>query len=79
MVSTETQHVHMYVVHKIFTRRKKLAVLHTCTLLRLDQSGSSIDADNEAAGHLGIQCSTVPSLRHAQDSLDPGNHLQRIP
>ena len=48
MVSTETQYkyVHMDVVYKIFTRRKKLAVLHTCTLLRLDQSGSSIDADN---------------------------------
>lgn len=39
--------------------------------MRFDQSGGSVYADNETSGDLGIECSAMASLFHAQDSLDP--------
>lgn len=52
-------------------------VLLTCILLRLDQSGGSLNADEQGASHLGVQSACVPSLLHLQDSLQPRNNLMR--
>ena len=52
-------------------------VLFTRRLLRFDQSGSIVDADNEAAGNLGIERSWVTRLVNLEDFLDPGDNLVR--
>ena len=52
-------------------------VLLPCPLLRLDQPRRAVDAHNKASSHLGVQSAAVPSLLHAQDTLDPRHDLVR--
>ena len=44
-------------------------------LLRLDQSGGSIDTYNQTSSNFGIQCTTVTSLLHPQHALDPSDNF----
>eukprot|EP00128_Syssomonas_multiformis_P013854 Colp12_sorted_trinity150504_noHs@23833 len=50
-------------------------VLLTGALLGLHQAGGAVNADDQAASHLGIQSATVAGLLHSHDALDPRNHL----
>ena len=43
------------------------------TLLRLDEPGSAVDADNEAAGDFRVQGTRVARLVNAQDAFQPGD------
>lgn len=57
-------------------------IFHTCRLLGLDQSGGSFEADDKAAGNLGVQSTTVASLFHIgetlnEDFLDPSHNFVR--
>lgn len=44
-------------------------VLFSGTLLRLDETGSAVNADDETAGNLGIEGSTVARLLDSSDTL----------
>lgn len=46
-------------------------VLLTGSLLRLYQTGGSVDADDEAAGHFRVKGTGVTSLLHSEDPPDP--------
>jgi hypothetical protein len=46
-------------------------------LLRLDEARGAVDADDEAARHLGVERAAVARLVDAQDALDPGHDLVR--
>lgn len=48
-------------------------VLLSGRLLGLNQSGRSVDADDQATGNLGIQRSRVTGLLGSEDSSKPGN------
>ena len=50
-------------------------VLLTSRLLRLDEAGGPVDANDKAAGNLGIERSGMSGLLDAQDALDPGHDL----
>jgi hypothetical protein len=50
-------------------------VLLTSTLLGLDQTGSSVNTDNQTTGNLGIESTTVTSLLNTEDTLDPSNNF----
>ena len=50
-------------------------VLFTSTLLRLDKSCGSADADDETASDLGIESTRVTSLLDLENSLDPSDNL----
>lgn len=50
-------------------------VLLSCGLLRLNEPGGSVEADDEAARDLGIQGARVASLIDLEDALDPGDDL----
>ena len=52
-------------------------VLFTSTLLRLDKSCGSADADDETASDLGIESSRVTSLLDLENSLDPSDNFVR--
>ena len=52
-------------------------VLFTSTLLRLDKSCGSADADDETASDLGIESTRVTSLLDLENSLDPSDNLVR--
>lgn len=44
-------------------------------LLRLDEARRAIDADDEAAGDLRVECTGVAGLFDAQYAFDPANYL----
>jgi hypothetical protein len=46
-------------------------------LLRLDQSGRPVDANDEASCHLGIKGARVTSFFDAENPLDPCHDLVR--
>lgn len=48
-------------------------VLLPSTLLGLDKTSCSVDTNNETAGDLGVECSTVSSLFHTKDPSQPGD------
>jgi hypothetical protein len=50
-------------------------VLLTGSLLGLDQTGGTVNADNQASSDLGIKSSTVTSLLDAENAADPGDNL----
>jgi hypothetical protein len=50
-------------------------VLLTCSLLALDETRSTLDANDQTSSNLGIQRSTVSSLFDLQDSFYPGDDL----
>ncbi len=52
-------------------------ILLAGALLRLDEPRGAVNADDQAARHLRIQRPRVTRLLHAQDPLDPGDHLVR--
>ena len=52
-------------------------VLFTSTLLRLDKSCGSADADDETASDLGIESTRVTSLLDLENSLDPSDNFVR--
>lgn len=47
------------------------------TLLRLDESGGTLDADNEATGDLGVKRAAVACFFNTKYAFDPGNDLMR--
>jgi hypothetical protein len=52
-------------------------VLLTSSLLRLDQAGGTVNADNQASSNLGIKSSTVTSLLDTENAADPSDNLVR--
>ncbi|GJN24651.1 hypothetical protein PR202_gb12403 [Eleusine coracana subsp. coracana] len=50
-------------------------VLLPGALLRLDEAGGAVDADDEVARDLGVEGAAVAGLLGAEDALDPGHHL----
>lgn len=52
-------------------------VLLSGRLLRFDESGRSVDADDQAAGDLGVERSRVSRLLDSEDSSKPGDNLVR--
>jgi hypothetical protein len=52
-------------------------VFLSCALLGLDESGSSVDTDDQASGDLGIQGTRVTSLFTSKDSSEPGDDFVR--
>ena len=52
-------------------------VLFASTLLRLDKSRGSTDADDETASDLGIESAGVAGLLDLENSLDPSDNLVR--
>ena len=52
-------------------------VFLSCALLRLDQPGGSVDANDQTSGNLWIQSSGMAGLLHAEDPLDPGDNFVR--
>jgi len=50
-------------------------VLLTSTLLGLNQTGGSVNTDNQTAGNLRIEGTTVTSLLNTEDTLDPSNNF----
>ena len=52
-------------------------VLLAGALLRLDQPGGSINANNQTSCHLGVEGSGMTGLFDAENSLDPGDHFVR--
>ena len=53
------------------------SAVRTCSLLRLDQSGSPLYAHNETASDLRVQGPTVTRLLHSQDTTNPRHNLER--
>ena len=45
--------------------------VHTCTLLRLDQTRCAVNADNQAASDFGVKGAAVTGLFDAQDPPEP--------
>ena len=54
---------------------KDADVLLAGALLRLDEAGGPVNADDQAARHLRVQCARVAGLVDAQNPLDPRHHL----
>ncbi len=52
-------------------------VLLSGALLALDQPRGTVDADDQAAGHLGVERARVARLLDAQDPADPRDDLVR--
>mmetsp|Transcript_33747 Transcript_33747/g.100096 ORF Transcript_33747/g.100096 Transcript_33747/m.100096 type:complete len:511 (-) Transcript_33747:10-1542(-) len=52
-------------------------VLLAGALLRLDEAGGAVEADDQAPRHLWVQRSRVPSLLCPQDAADPRHDLVR--
>jgi hypothetical protein len=52
-------------------------VLLAGALLRLDEAGGAVDADDEVAGDLGVERAAVAGLVDAEEALDPGDDLVR--
>ncbi|GAU98490.1 hypothetical protein RvY_09628-2 [Ramazzottius varieornatus] len=50
-------------------------VLFTCTLLTLNKSRCTLDADNQATSYFGIECSRVTSLLYSQDTFYPRSYF----
>jgi hypothetical protein len=50
-------------------------VLLSGTLLGLDETGSTINTDNQAASDLGIEGTGVASLLNTEHALEPGDNL----
>ena len=48
-------------------------ILLSSSLLGLDETGSAIDADDEAAGDLGVEGAAVTSLLDSADSFSKGD------
>jgi len=45
------------------------------SLLRLDEPGGPVNADDEASGHLGIKGSAMACFFYPEDAPEPGNDL----
>lgn len=52
-------------------------VLLSTALLRLSQTSSTVNADNQTPRDGGIERTTVSSLVHTKNSLNPGDNLVR--
>ena len=52
-------------------------ILLTSTLLGLDETGGTVDADDEAAGNLGVEGTAVAGLLDAEDAAEPRDDLMR--
>jgi hypothetical protein len=52
-------------------------VLLSSTLLRFDQTGCAVNADNETSCDLGIQSTAVTRLLAPKNSFDPSNNFVR--
>lgn len=50
-------------------------ILLTSTLLGLDQTSSTVNADNQTSGDFGIEGTGVASSVNAEDALDPSNNF----
>lgn len=52
-------------------------VLLSGTLLRLDKSGRSVDADDEASSDLGVERTGVTGLLDSKDPTEPSDDFVR--
>jgi len=52
-------------------------VLLSGALLRLDETGRSVDTDNQASSDFRVERSRVTSLLHAENSLEPSDDFVR--
>jgi hypothetical protein len=50
-------------------------VFLSCTLLGFDESGGSVDTDDQTSSDLGVEGTRVTSLFASEDSLHPGDDL----
>jgi hypothetical protein len=52
-------------------------VFLSCSLLRLDESCSSVDTDNQTSSNFRVESSRVSSLFNSKDSLHPSDNFVR--
>ena len=52
-------------------------ILLTGTLLRLDETGGAVNADNQTSSDLGIESTGVTSTLATENALDPGDDFVR--
>ena len=73
----ETKNANVFLAYKNLAESRSMMVRPTCSLLRLDKTGCTVDAHNQASGNLRVESSTVSSLLDTEYPSEPGDNFVR--
>lgn len=62
---------------ELLVKTKDGNILLTSTLLRLDKTGSTVNADDQASCHLGVKGTTVTGLLDTENASEPRDNFVR--